>query len=227
MTNNPKKANAEDQDLVALFAGLDTPGISDALDKLGIHGQALGIMPLTNYTTVTVGPAFTVQYVPASNPAGSVGDFIDDIAEGEILVIDNGGRTDCTVWGDIMTQYAGLRGIAATVIGGVCRDVGRAIEDDYPIFSAGRFMRTGKDRVQIGSVNEPVGLGTVRVAPRDIVAADANGVVVIPRHRAREVAETARKIEQSESAIRDMICSGATIGEARAKLGYHTLQRKG
>ncbi len=142
-------------------------------------------------------------------------------------MIDNSGRTDCTVWGDIMTQYAGLRGIAATIIGGVCRDVGRAIADDYPMFSVGRFMRTGKDRVQVGSANEPVGLGSVRIAPKDIVAADANGVVVIPRHRAREVAETARKIEQSEMKIREMISEGATIGEARTKLGYHTLQRKG
>ncbi|KAL6230164.1 hypothetical protein BDW75DRAFT_248915 [Aspergillus navahoensis] len=226
-SRNPKEASAEDQELSALFADSDTPAVSDALDKLGIPGQALNIMPLANYSKVTVGPAFTVTYLPASSPPGSVGDFIDDVAVGDIIVIDNNGRTDCTVWGDIMTQYAGLRGIAGTVIDGVCRDVNRAIDDGYPIFTAGRWMRTGKDRVQVGVVNQPVGIGKVRVCPRDIVVADANGVVIIPRDRAREVAEITRKIEMSEEGIRELIAGGATIAEAREKLGYHTLQRKG
>lgn len=226
MTHNPAKASAEDAELVALFAGLDTPGVSDALDKLGLHGQALGIAPLADYPQVVVGPAFTVKYVPASTPAGTVGDFIDDVAEGDVVVLDNDGRTDCTVWGDIMTQYAGLRGIAGTVIDGVCRDVNRALGDGYPLFTAGRFMRTGKDRVQVEAVNIAVSVGTVRVAARDIVVADANGVVVVPRARAREVADVARRIEEVESAIREQIARGSSLGAARAALGYHTLQSK-
>jgi len=88
-------------------------------------------------------------------------------------------------------------------------------------------MRTGKDRVEVAAVNEPVSVGTARVCARDIVVADANGVVVVPRGRAREVAETARKIEENESRIREQIASGKTLGEARAAMGYHTLQRKG
>lgn len=226
MSHNPKKTGAEDSALMALFAGLDTPGVSDAMDKLGIPGQALGIAPLANYKKVIVGPAFTVKYVPASTPAGSVGDFIDDVAVGDIVVIDNDGRTDCTVWGDIMTQYAALRGIAGTVIDGVCRDVNRALSDDYPMFSAGRFMRTGKDRVQVESVNQTVSIGQARVSARDIVVADANGVVIVPREHARTVAETAQKIESAEAAIRDSIAKGSTIGDARKAMGYHTLQRK-
>ncbi|WP_206126505.1 RraA family protein [Burkholderia sp. Ac-20379] len=218
--------SAEDRELVELFAGLDTPGVSDALDKLGIHGQALGIAPLADYTHVVVGPAFTVKYVPASVPPGTVGDFIDEVAQGDVVVIDNDGRTDCTVWGDIMTQYSGLRGIAGTVIDGVCRDVNKALGDGYPLFTAGRFMRTGKDRVQVESVNTTVGIGTVRVASRDIVVADANGVVIVPRARAKEVAATARKIEETESRIRELLVEGKTLGEAREALGYHTLQRK-
>lgn len=226
MSSNPKKASPEDLELVALFDGLDTPGVSDAMDKLGLHGQALGIMPLADYAKPVVGPAFTVKYVPASVPPGTVGDFIDDVAEGDVVVIDNDSRTDCTVWGDIMTQYAGLRGIAGTVIDGVCRDVNKALSEDYALFTAGRFMRTGKDRVQVESVNTTVAIGTVRVAARDIVVADANGAVIVPRERAREVAEVARKIETVEAAIRERIAAGATIREAREALGYHTLQRK-
>lgn len=223
---NLKATETEDKELVALFAEADTPGVSDALDKLGIPGQAFGIMPLSNYKKTTVGPAFTVRYVPASDPPGSVGDFIDDVTTGDVVVIENGGRTDCTVWGDILTQYAGQRKIAGTVIDGVCRDVNRALADEYPLFTAGRWMRTGKDRVQVGGVNESISVGKVRVDSRDIVVADANGVVVVPRHRAREVADLAAKIERSESGIRDLIARRATLAEARERLQYHTLQRK-
>lgn len=215
-----------DQQLVALFEGLDTPGVSDALDKLGLPGQCLGIAPLANYTQVVVGPAFTVQYVSASVPPGTVGDFIDDAAPGDVVVIDNGGRTDCTVWGDIMTQYAGSRAIAATVIDGVCRDVSKALHDGYPVFSKGRFMRTGKDRVQVQSVNQPVSIGSARVCARDIVVADANGVVIVPRARAAEVAACARQIESVEAEIRQQIAQGKSLKDARAALGYHHLQSK-
>ncbi|MDQ0123601.1 regulator of RNase E activity RraA [Pseudomonas lini] len=218
--------NLEDKELVALFEGLDTPGVSDALDKLGLPGQCLGVAPLDNYNKVIVGPAFTVQYVSASVPPGTVGDFIEDVAPGDVVVIDNGGRTDCTVWGDIMTQYAGTRQIAATVIDGVCRDVNKALGDGYPMFSKGRFMRTGKDRVQVQSVNQPVSIGTARVCARDIVVADANGVVIVPRARAAEVAACARQIESIEADIRALISQGKTLKEARAALGYHSLQRK-
>lgn len=217
----------EDQEIVALFAGLDTPGVSDAMDKLGLPGQCLDIMPLDNYEGVVVGPAYTVQYVSASTPPGTVGDFIEDVAEGDVIVIANNGRTDCTVWGDIMTQYAGIRKIAATVIDGVCRDVSKALTDDYPLFTRGRFMRTGKDRVQVQATQVPVSIGMARVCPGDIVVADANGVVVVPRAQAREVAQTARAIEQVESSIRALIAQGKTLREARAALAYHTLQRKG
>ncbi len=96
----------------------------------------------------------------------------------------------------------------------------------YPMFGAGRFMRTGKDRVQVESVITTVAIGAGRVAARNIVVADANGVVVVPRHRAREVAQTARQIEAIETHIREQIAQGKTLSEARAALSYHQLQTK-
>jgi len=226
MTKQDFTRENETQELVKLFEGLDTAGVSDALDKTGIHGQALGIMPLRDYSEVIVGPAFTVKYVSAATPAGTVGDYIDNVKPGDVLVIDNNGRTDCTVWGDILTQYAGMHNIAGTVIDGVCRDVNKAIADNYPLFAVGRFMRTGKDRVEVESVNTTVCIGSVRVEAGDIVVADANGVVIIPRQHAREVAKIAHEIESVEAAIRESIASGDSLREAREKLGYHTLQRK-
>ena len=218
--------NIEDKALVALFEGLDTPAVSDALDTLGLPGQCLNIMPLANYTQVIIGPAFTVQYVSASSPPGTVGDFLDEVAPGDVVLIANDGRTDCTVWGDIMTQFALAQGIAGSVIDGVCRDVSKALGEGYPLFTRGRFMRTGKDRVEVVAVNQPISIGGARACARDIVVADANGVVVVPRERAREVAERARRIEQVEAQIREHLASGKSLKEARALLGYHGLQRK-
>lgn len=216
----------KDDSLTDLFRGLDTASVSDALDKLGLPGQCDDIMPLDDYRQATVGVAWTVRYEPASSPPGTVGDFIDDVPAGCFVVIDNNGRTDCTVWGDIMTQVAGMKGIAGTVIDGVCRDVHKALGDGYPMFTRGRFMRTGKDRVQVSAVNQPVSIGNVRVEPGDVVIADASGVVIVPLARAEEVARVAQDIEKTESRIREALAEGKSLRQAREELGYHLLQRK-
>ncbi len=112
------------------------------------------------------------------------------------------------------------------MIDGGCRDVSVALGQGYPMFTRGRFMRTGQDRVEIVSVNRVVSLGRVRVVPRDIIVADANGVVVVPRARAAEIAGIARGIDDIESQFRQAIQSGKTLTQACAELGYHKLQRK-
>ncbi len=204
---------------------LSTAAISDALDRLGIAGQALGIAPLDR-TVRAIGRAFTVKYKPVGANKGTVGDYIDDVAPGSIVVLDNGGRLDATVWGDILTTMAHRRGIAATVIHGVCRDVGRSLELRYPMFTRGAFMRTGKDRVQAEAFEVPVSLGDVRVEPGDMVVGDADGVVVVPRGREQEVLSVAIEIERAEDAIRKSIASGERLDAARRKSGYFGLQRR-
>ena len=72
-------------------AALDTTSISDALDRLGIAGQCLNIKPLDPRFRLT-GRAYTILYGPAGNPPGTVGDYIDDVLPGGVVVLDNGGR---------------------------------------------------------------------------------------------------------------------------------------
>ena len=205
---------------------LGTATISDALDRLGLPGSAHGVAPLQNGTRMA-GPAYTVRYVPAGDPVGTVGDFVDDIPEGGVAVLDNQGRTDCTVWGDILTTYASLHQLAGTAIWGVCRDTRVPLGLGYPMFSAGRFMRTGKDRVEVADVQVPVALGDVQVRPGDIVVGDDDGVVVIPAHRLDEVFTLADEVGSTEDDIMAAVEGGSSITEARATYGYHTLQRKG
>ena len=209
----------------AVFDKLPTSTISDALDRLGIAGQCRGLMPVFDRVHMC-GPAYTLKYLPVGGEGGTVGDFLDDVPAGAVVAIDNAGRTDCTVWGDIMTFLAAKRGVAGTAINGICRDVDRSRDMKYPIFSVAYWMRTGKDRVRLVGVNVPVDLGGVSVDPGDLLVGDDNGLIAVPAKRAAEVAEVAAGIEETENKIRDAISQGMRLGDARKQLGYHTLQSK-
>jgi regulator of RNase E activity RraA len=206
-------------------ARLDTTSISDALDRLGIAGQCLNIKPLDPGFRMT-GRAFTILYGPAGQPPGTVGDYIDDVEPGRVVVLDNGGRENATVWGDILTWVAHRRGVAGTVIDGACRDTHLARELKYPVFSRSYSMRTGKDRVQVEAVNAVVNIGDARVHAGDLMRGDADGVVVIPQAHEDAVLTAAEEIDAIEQQIRAAINDGKTLAEARKQLGYHQLQSR-
>lgn len=204
---------------------LDTSHVSDALDKLGINGQIFGLLPLER-TSRLAGRAFTVRYVPITGTSGTVGDYIDDLAPGTVVVLDNAGRLDVTVWGDLLTATASHRGIAGTVIDGVCRDSDRAVELAYPVYARSRWMRTGKDRVRVEAYDVPVTVGGVCVEAADYLLGDGDGVVCVPAARVTEVLDIASGIRGSEESIRAAVEGGASLTEARAANGYHTLQTR-
>lgn len=212
-------------DILSRLRTLPTAAVSDALDRVGIAGALHGIGPLSNDLRAA-GPAFTVRYAPADDTRGSVGDFLDDVPPGAVIVIDNDGRTDVTVWGGILTELAAVRGIAGTVINGVCRDVSASLAHRYPIFSRGRFMRTGKDRVRLVAVGGPLTVSGVDIRPGDLMCADADGAVAVPATDAERVVELAEHIEQVESHIVTAARSGDGLRAARERFGYHDLQRR-
>jgi 4-hydroxy-4-methyl-2-oxoglutarate aldolase len=217
-------SDTEGSQLAAALGALGTSSVSDALDRCGIAGQPVGIKPVDRSFCLS-GVAFTVRYVPIDHARkGSVGDFLDDVPAGSVVVIDNGGRLDATVWGDLMTFVAHRNGVAGTVVDGVTRDTARAVELEYPIFARSTFMRTGKDRVTVGGLNESIGLGGHRVDPGDLVIGDLDGIVVVPRHRAAEVLESASTVDVAEERIREALRGGARLDTARREFGYHSLQ---
>ena len=210
---------------IEAFKKLSVAVVSDALDRLGLHGACLGIAPLSTGFRL-VGRAFTIKYIPVGVEKGTVGDYIDDVPPGEVVVLDNAGRLDCTVWGDILTSIARRRGIAGTVIHGVCRDIARSFDLRYPIFSRGRFMRTGKDRVQVAGLNVPASLGDVQVKPGDLLVGSDDGIVVVPREKEEEVLSVARAIAEAEEKILSEALKGTRLDEVRKKYRYHELQRR-
>lgn len=206
---------------VARVSRLETATLSDALDKLGIAGQCLGIKPLDQSIRLA-GRAFTLQYAPYAG--GTVGDYIDDVPPGHVVVIDNGMRPDATVWGDILTFVANRRGIAGTVIDGACRDTHLALELGYPMFSRSYSMRTGKDRVQLEARGVPVNIGDARVANGDLIRGDADGVIAIPQECEEAVLAAAEAIDAAEQKILEAVRSGTRLNVARREQQYHSLQ---
>ena len=96
---------------VARAAKLDTATLSDALDKLGIAGQCYRIKPRSGSFRMA-GRAWTLLYGPAANPPGTVGDYIDDVPPGSVIVLDNGGRDNVSViLVRVLKEYPAARGV--------------------------------------------------------------------------------------------------------------------
>lgn len=217
--------NGMEDTAVARAARLDTATLSDALDRLGIVGQCQRIKGRDPDFRMA-GRAFTLLCGPAATPPGTVGDYIDDVPPGAVIVIDNGGREDATIWGDILTEIAHRRGLAGTVIDGISRDVHLCRTLGYPVFSKDHWMRTGKDRVQVERMECVVNIGGARVAPGDLMRGDPDGVVVIPRAHEEAVLAAAEEIHAAEEHIREACRGGMRLDEARRRFKYHQLQTR-
>ncbi|MDW8041594.1 MAG: RraA family protein [Nitrososphaerota archaeon] len=217
------------KEIVQAFKELSTPNISDAMERNRINGVIENVKPMVQGVRIA-GPAITVRYVPLS-PAEQgtkedIGDYLFELAQpGDVIVIDNGGVTNYTCWGDILTFTALKLGIAGTVIDGVFRDYDNILKLRYPIFARGTIPRTGKDRLQIDSINAPVAVGGIYVRPGDIIIGDDTGLLRVPKERAGEVLKDAREVEEAERMIVESVRSGKTLREARQQYKYFQLQR--
>lgn len=220
-------------ELIEELKQFSTPEISDALNRFRIKGGLHGIKAVIPGTKI-VGPALTVRKLPADavNPKKGGGNYIDIAERGDVIVIDNSGRMDCTVFGDILARACKEAGIQGTVIYGCCRDIALLQEIGYPIFAKGTYMQTGKDMTQYDDMNVPIGIYDVLVKPGDIIFGDDSGVLVIPQEIVREVLEAAKEIKKAETLIKenvDKVAQGGdahlTLAEAREKYGYFDLQK--
>jgi regulator of RNase E activity RraA len=203
---------------------LECAAISDALDRLRIAGQCYRIAAIDRKFRMA-GRAFTILYRPATVTTGNVGEYIDDVPAGSVIVIDNQGRDDVSTWGGILTETAHHKGIAGTVVDGLVRDAAACLELGYPIYARGHWMRTGKGRIELAGLQVPVSVGQVCVSPGDLVRGDADGVVVIPQPREDEVLKIAEEVAAAESKVREMVRGGVRMDEARKIVRYHDLQR--
>ena len=217
------------EDLVARLSKLDTCAVSDALDRLGVKGATVGIRPLWPCPRI-VGRAVTVKIKPAGldKPKHHLGTQAIEVARpGEVIVVDNAGRTDVAAWGGLLSLASRLKGLSGAVVDGACRDVDESREVGFPVFARAAVPVTARGRIMQHSINEEVQFAGVQVHPGDLVIADGSGVVFIPGALEERVLSEAESIARRESQMAEEIRKGRSIVEVMGGLGYESMLEKG
>jgi len=212
--------SAERGELLAAYEGLRVADVRDGLDTMGLHrtgSMAPTIRPL--WRTRAIGLARTCRYAPYR---GSVPDLAPDeywewvgryyrevcpypwmekIEPGDFIVIDQGG-VDAGLMGSNNTLDGLRRGARGYVTSGGVRDTDEIIRQRVPFWSAFCSQSMVQGRLQFEAMDVPVSVGGVPVHPGDVVAADGDGVIVVPRAAALEVARHAHAEHRRDMAAR-------------------------
>jgi 4-hydroxy-4-methyl-2-oxoglutarate aldolase len=189
------------------FTKLPTGNICDANGKSG--NMEFYIKPLDKNSKL-VGYACTVMCPPGDNLI--IHKAIYEAEPGSVLVINAHGYTGAGPIGEIIVLACKERGIAGIVIDGMCRDANDIEELGFPFFCRG-LNPGGTVKESWGTINEPIHCGGVIVNPGDVVVGDRDGVVVVPKNKARDVLNRAKAIANKEIKVREMLKQGKTTLE--------------
>ena len=214
----------QDQELLKLFEGLRVADVSDGMDKVGLPNVGLMSPEIhslwkdtEHYTHRFIGIALTARYVPTNKPAAGameteafnrwVSDWYNNISSepfmplirpGTALILDEAPDSDVGSIGSNNIMAWKLAGCVGVVTNATARDTDEIITEKIPLYlrKAGRGIRPGRNEIE--SVNRPIECGGVLVEPGDVIVADGDGVIVVPRARAREVAQYAQEIIEGD-----------------------------
>ena len=213
-----------DSELFALVClELYTPVVGDILDDLSFTRQFLPqpIQPLREEMKLA-GRAMPVVmidvYGKQKKPFGLLTEALDQLQPGEIYLA-SGGDMRCAYWGEILTATAKKRGAVGAVINGFHRDTPKVLEQNWPVFSRGRFAQDSGVRTQVANYRCPIEIGQVSVQPDDLVFGDLDGVVVVPKKIEAEVIERALAKARGEKLVRKEIENGLSSTAAFKKYG--------
>lgn len=224
----PSYSEAADKAILALFRDLRVSDVVDGMDAVGLVDT--GTMDpdihslwrdTENFTHRFIGIALTARYVPTQKPTAGVlsvkayddwaGDWYDKLSpesfaplirQGTALVIEDAPSADVGSIGSYNILEWKSLGCAGVVTNGTARDTDEVITQKVPLYlrRVGRGIRPGRNELE--SVNRPIVCGGVLVVPGDVIVADGDGVVVVPRAKADAVAKYARKIMDGDKAGR-------------------------
>ncbi len=193
--------------LLYRYQKLATPTLANALDDVAFAGIMSGIGQVVPGTRA-VGRAVTIRQVTGSrgdftSEDFKVGHMIDAAGPGQVVVVDNAGH-EVSTWGGLVCD------------GGV-RDKEEMLDHRFPVFTRHMTPLTGRTRLKIAAIGEPISCGGVRVRNGDIIVADGSGVVCIPAEHAEKVAELAERYSADDEAAQAEIAKGLSFREAMAK----------
>lgn len=213
-----------DVELAAIIRStLYTPVVGDILDGLGCYHQFLPapVHPMQD-SMVVVGRAMPALMIdvhgPQEKPFGLLTEALDSLEPGEVYIA-GGGDLRCAYWGELLTAAARIRGATGAVIDGYHRDTPRVLEQDWPVFSRGRYAQDSSVRTQVANFRCPIEIAGVWINPGDLVFGDLDGVVIVPRALEVEVVTRALEKARSEKVVRKAIEDGMTATAAFEKFG--------
>jgi 4-hydroxy-4-methyl-2-oxoglutarate aldolase len=213
-----------DQELFDIMKNsLYTPVVGDILDTLGYFHQFLipEIQPMQINMKIA-GRAMPVLmmdvYDHPDKPFGLMTQALDDLKPGEVYVTSGAFHRSAN-WGEIMTAAAKSRGAVGAVINGYHRDTPKVLEQDFPVFSLGRFAQDSGPRMKVADFRTPIEIENIRVAPGDIIFGDLDGVLIIPKESVESVISKALEKARGEKVVRKEIEGGMSTTAAFAKYG--------
>jgi 4-hydroxy-4-methyl-2-oxoglutarate aldolase len=215
---------AADENLARL-GRLDACAVSDALDRLGLKGAVLGIHPVWPCPRV-VGRCVTVKIKPAGLDRPKQHLCTPAIAAAtpdDVIVVDNGGRTDVATWGGLLSLAAQTKKIRGVIVDGAARDVDESRELQFPVYARAAVQVTARGRIMQQSYNEEIQCAGVQVHPGDLVIADGSGVVFVPRAKEQEVLEQAEALARLEAQMADAIRAGRSVVEVMESMAYEAM----
>lgn len=204
--------------------GVSTATLTLQLLKKGIPSTFMsGVRPLNSPPLKLIGPAYTLRYVPRREDLISpdtLGDpqytprrAIEEAPAGSVLVIDGRGVADVAVLGDILAERLKQRGVAGVVTDGAVRDIDEARRVGLPLYAVGAAAPASISGHSAGDLECRIGCGGVAVVPGDIIVADADGAVVVPRGLADEIARDGVEQELYEAFAKEQVEKGRLTRE--------------
>jgi 4-hydroxy-4-methyl-2-oxoglutarate aldolase len=191
-----------DRDAVAALSAFGVATVHEAMGRLGLAKPVLRpVYPGAR----CCGPALTVLAQPGDNWMLHVA--AEEIVPGDVVVVACTTDSIDGFFGELLATSFRARGAIGLVIDGGCRDVKELQQMDFPVFARAIHAK-GTVKATLGSVNIPVVCAGVAVEPGDVVVADDDGVVVVPRTRAAEVAASAHAREEREATNRARLAAG-------------------
>ena len=200
--------------------------VSDALDAAGYRHQAMrdNIRPAHARMNCVAGWARTIEFVdvytlPGQNPYEKEIEALDSILPDELVVVSTQQSRRNVPWGELLSTASKVRGARGAVIDGLIRDVRKIEELGFPVFAAGFRPLDSAGRGTVISYNQPVRCGDVLVNPGDLVVADFDGIVAVPRGEVRRVIQMAADKVSKENTTRAELMRGAFLKDVWAKYG--------
>ena len=202
---------------------LYTPVVGDILDKYGKIHQFLPpqIQPMQD-SDIIVGRAMPViitdVFGEQRKPFGLLTESLDQLEQGEVYIA-SGGAMRCAYWGEILTVTSKKRGAVGAIVNGYHRDTPMILKQSWPVFSRGRFAQDSSIRTIVSNYRCPLEIEGVWIKPGDLVFADMDGILIIPKEYEEKVVQEALEKAGTEKTVLQKIENGMSSTEAFRKYG--------